>query len=271
MAEVMKEKLGQPLVGVNVTGGGGTIGTADALSSAPDGYTIELAASGPLYTQPFILNLQYSKEDYVTIAQVSYVPRVLVAKPDTPYDNVEELIAYAKANPGKVQVGIAATGSTDHFGFEQLLMDNSVDMNLIPQGGGNAQKVAVLGGHVDIAAITVTEGKPLVESGQVKALGVMHGTRDGLFPNIETFEEQGYSVESGVGFYLIAPKDVPAEYIAILEKAVDDTLHDPGYLATADKLNLVLTYLDADGAQGEINKFYNLYQKLANQIGLKKK
>jgi tripartite-type tricarboxylate transporter receptor subunit TctC len=268
MAEVMQEKLGQPVIGVNVTGGGGTIGTSEALRSDPDGYTVAMAASGPLYTQPFIIDLQYDRNDYVTIAGVSYVPRVLVAVPSMPYDDVDELMTYAKQNPDMVQVGIAAVGATDHFGFEQLQLEQNVEFNLIPQGGGNAQKVAVIGGHVDIAAITVAEARPLVDAGQVKALGIMHGERDMLFPDLPTFAEQGYPVESGVGFYLIAPSAVPQEVVDILEASVRDTLSDPGYLETAKKLNLSLNYQDADAAAAEIEKFYNLYENLAQQIGL---
>ncbi len=271
MTTNLQDLLGQPIVVSNTPGGGGTIGTTQGLTAKADGYTIVLAASGPLYTQPFIIDLKYSQDDYVPVAQLSYVPRVVVAHPSAPYNSVKEMMEYAAANPGKALVGISAIGSTDHFAMEQLKLDHNVDLNLVPQGGGQAQKVAVIGGHVEVAAVTTTEGAALVESGQVKALGLMHSERDAAFPDLQTCEEQGYPVESGVGYYMITASDTPADIVTTLEKAINETFNDAGYQENAKKLKLILSFKNGPDTAKEIQKFYSLYEELAGKIGLKKK
>ena len=135
MTTNLQKELGQPIVIINMAGAGGTIGTADGLRQRGDGYTLVFTGSGPLVTQPFILDLPYNENDYTVISQLSNTPRIIVAHPKAPFNDCKGMMDYAKANPGKVIVGISAVGSTDHFGFEQLKMDHKVEMKLIPQGG----------------------------------------------------------------------------------------------------------------------------------------
>ncbi|MCP4403365.1 MAG: tripartite tricarboxylate transporter substrate binding protein [bacterium] len=271
MTKNLQDLLGQPIVVSNAPGGGGTIGTTQGLTAKADGYTLVLAASGPLYTQPFIIDLKYSQDDYVPVAQLSYVPRVVVAHPKVPYNTLKEMMDLVQEKPEDVIIGISAIGSTDHFGMEQLKLEHGVDLNLVPQGGGAAQKTAVIGGHVDVAAVTTTEGAALVESGQVKALCLMHSEQDAAFPGLQTCEEEGYPVESGVGYYMITAADTPVDIVAALEKAISDTFSDAEYQENAKKLKLVLSFKNGPDTAEEIQKFYNLYEELAGKIGLKKK
>ena len=271
MTDKLQDLLGQPIVVSNAPGGGGTIGTTQGLTAKADGYTLVLAASGPLYTQPFIIDLKYSQDNYVPVAQLSYVPRVVVAHPKVPYNTLKEMMDLVKEKPEDVIIGISAIGSTDHFGMEQLKLEHGVDLNLVPQGGGAAQKTAVIGGHVDVAAVTTTEGAALVEAGQVKALCLMHSEEDAAFPGLQTCEAEGYPVESGVGYYMITAADTPADIVATLEKAISDTFNDAEYQENAKKLKLVLAFLNGEETAKEIDKFFKLYGELAGQIGLKKK
>jgi tripartite-type tricarboxylate transporter receptor subunit TctC len=270
MTSYLQKELGQPFVIINMPGAGGTIGTADGLRQRGDGYTLVFTGSGPLVTQPFILDLPYNENDYTVISQLSNTPRLIVAHPKAPFNDCKGMMEYAKANPGKLLVGISAIGSTDHFGFEQLKMDYKVDMKLIPQGGGGPQKVAVVGGHVEVAAVTTVEASSAVKANQVKPLGLMATKRDADYPDVKTCAEYGYPVVSGVGYYLIGPKSLPADIVKRLDAAVQKTLTDPGYLETAKKAGLAITYMNGPDTNKEIVSTFNLYKGLAAKIGFKK-
>ena len=270
MTSYLQKELGQPFVIINMPGAGGTIGTADGLRQRGDGYTLVFTGSGPLVTQPFILDLPYGENDYAVISQLSNTPRLIVAHPKAPFNDCKGMMDYAKANPGKVIVGISAIGSTDHFGFEQLKMDHKVDMKLIPQGGGGPQKVAVVGGHVEVAALTTVEALSAVKAGQVKPLGLMAAKRDPDYPDVKTCAEYGYPVVSGVGYYLIGPKSLPADIVKKLDAAVQKTLTDPGYLEAAKKGGLAITYMNGADTAREIVSTFDAYKNVAAKIGFKK-
>lgn len=270
MTSYLQKELGQPFVIINMPGAGGTIGTADGLRQRGDGYTLVFTGSGPLVTQPFILDLPYGENDYAVISQLSNTPRLIVAHPKAPFNDCKGMMDYAKANPGKVIVGISAVGSTDHFGFEQLKMDHKVDMKLIPQGGGGPQRVAVVGGHVEVAALTTVEALSAVKAGQVKPLGLMAAKRDPDYPDVKTCAEYGYPVVSGVGYYLIGPKSLPADIVKKLDAAVQKTLTDPGYLEAAKKGGLAITYMNGADTAREIVSTFDAYKNVAAKIGFKK-
>ena len=270
MTSYLQKDLGQPFVIINMPGAGGTIGTADGLRQRGDGYTLVFTGSGPLVTQPFILDLPYRESDYTVISQLSNTPRLIVAHPKAPFNDCKGMMDYAKANPGKVIVGISAIGSTDHFGFEQLKLDHKVDMKLIPQGGGGPQRVAVVGGHVEVAALTTVEALSAVKAGQVKPLGLMAMKRDPDYPDVKTCAEYGFPVVSGVGYYLIGPKSLPPDIVKKLDAAVQKTLTDPGYLETAKKGGLAITYMNGADTAKEIASTFDLYKNVAAKIGFKK-
>lgn len=270
MTTHLQKELGQPIVILNMPGAGGTIGTADGLRQRGDGYTLVFTGSGPLVTQPFILELPYNESDYTVISQLSNTPRIVVAHPKAPFNDFKGMMDYAKANPGKLLVGISAVGSTDHFGFEQLKLDHKVDMKLIPQGGGGPQKIAVVGGHVEVAALTTVEALSAVKANQVKPLALMASRRDSEYPEVKTCAEFGYPVVSGVGYYLIGPKSLPPDIVRKLDSAVQKTLTDPGYLEAARKGGLSIAYANGAETSKEIATTYTQYKDVAAKIGFKK-
>ena len=270
MTSYLQKELGQPFVIVNMPGAGGTIGTADGIRGRGDGYTLVFTGSGPLVTQPFILDLPYTEKDYVVVSQLSDTPRIVVAHPKAPFNDFKEMMDYAKANPGKLRIGISAIGSTDHFGFEQLKLDYKADLNLIPQGGGGPQKVAVIGGHVEVAALTTVEASSAIKGNQVKVLGIMAAKRDPTYPEVKTCAEYGYPVTSGVGYYLIAPKTIPADIASKIDTAIGKVLTNPEYLETAKKAGLAVVYANGADADKEVRKTFDLYRGLSAKIGFKK-
>lgn len=268
---VMGNYFPRPMVVVNKPGGGGTIGTTEALSAKPDGYTILITGWGPFVTQPFLADVPYGENDYEVLLQLSRIPRILCAKKDAPYNDIKEMMEYAKANPEKVIVGIASVGTTGHLAMAQLELEHGVKFNMVPQGGGGPQKVAVLGGHVDVAPLTASEGGPLVTSGQVKALAVMDDQRFADIPDIKTGAELGYPIESGVAWHVFVPAGTPADIKKMLHDAFKNCLEDEVFKTVAVKLNLGVQYADAEFATEDIAKFRKIYEKISTELGLKKK
>ncbi len=269
LMSVMGQYFPEPMAVINKPGGGGTVGTTFALNEAPDGYTILVNSWGAFVTQPALTTLQYGPEDYEPVLQISYEPRILVAHPDTPYDDIKGMIDYAKQNPGGVHVGIAAVGATDHFAMLELQLQYGVDMTITPQGGGGPSKIAVLGHHTDVAALTAGEAGPLVEAKELKALGVMDSKRYSAFPNIPTTAELGIPVESGVANHLYVPAGVPADRVKKIHDAFKSAMEDPGFLELAKKLKLSIEYLDGEASRKQLTHFRELYTEIAEKLGMK--
>jgi tripartite-type tricarboxylate transporter receptor subunit TctC len=238
MQTVMSNYFPEPMVIINKPGGGGTIGTTEALAAKPDGYTILLTGIGPMVTQPYLTRVNYKEEDYIPVIQLSNIPRIICAHPDTPYNNTKEMMEYAKANPEKVKVGIAAVGSTGHLGMAQLEMDYDVNFTLIPLGGGGPQKASILGGHVDIAPLNASEAGSLITSNQLKPLGVMASEPFNELPEIITCANYGYKVESGVSWHVYVPKGTPTEIVQVLHDAFKNCIEDEVFIKVAEKLNI---------------------------------
>ncbi len=270
MLTVMGKYFSRPMVVVNKPGGGGTIGTTEALMSKPDGYTILITGWGPFVTQPFLKDVQYGPDDYEVVLQLSRIPRILCAKNDAPYDDIKEMMEYAKSNPEEVLVGIAAVGTTGHLGMAELELEYGVEFNMVPQGGGGPQKVSLLGGHVDVAPLTASEGGPLVTAGQVKPLAIMDSERFDEIPDVPTGSELDYPIESGVAWHVFVPAGTPADRVKTLHDAFKSCLEDEAFEKVAVKLNLGVQYADADFAAKDIARFRDIYKKISAELGLKK-
>ena len=268
---VMGNYFPQPMVVVNKPGGGGVVGTTEALMAKPDGYTLVFNSWGAFITQPSLKKIKYSEKDYEPVLRVASVPRILVANPKVPYNTIKEMIDYARNNPGAVKAGIAAVGATDHLAFAQIELDYNVKLNIIPQGGGGPSKVNLLGGHTDVAALTATEGGPLIAAKQLKAFGTMDSERFSQFSDIPTCAEYGIPLESGVEEYLVVPQGTSPEIIQLLQTAFKKSMDDPAFLGIAKKLNIGVKYLDSKAARERLEKFRLQYKDLIDKLGIGEK
>ena len=187
-----------------------------------------------------------------------------------PYNTMNEFMDYAKNNPEKVKAGVAAVGTTGHLAMVQLEQDFNVKFTQIPQGGGGPQKVALLGGHVDVAPLVASEAGRYTKSKQLKALCIMDTKRMPDLPNIPTCTEEGYPVESYVAFHLVVPKGTPQNRINILHDAFKKGLEDPAFQKIAKKLNILIDYEDAKQSRAKLEKFRKLYGKITAKLGIEK-
>ncbi len=230
MQPKMAELLGQPVVVENRAGAAGNIGMEAAAKSAPDGYTVFLGNVGSISINPAVMPVQSNPlKDLVAITQVVDVPSVLVVHPTLPVSNIKELIAYAKANPGKLNYGSPGSGSLDRLAMEILRRLGGLDMVHVPYKGGAGPAVAgLMGGETNLMFATAASAMPGIKSGRLKLLAVTSEKRMEQVPSAPTVKEEGYpdlSASSWQGLFV--PTGTPKDAIDKLYAAAVKTMAMP--------------------------------------------
>lgn len=232
MATVMTEKLGQPVVVENRPGAGGIVGTESVANAKADGYTIIYSSGGPMSILP---QLQKGKLSYdpikafIHIRGVSSSSQMIVANPATPYNNITELVEYAKANPGKVTFGSPGIGTAQHLVGELLKSAAGIDMLHIPYKAGSAQMTDLMAGVIDLSFDYVSVVKPYVDSGKMKVIGTTAPERNVAYPDAQTVVEAGFPGGVNVASsWVSAPAGTDQAIVDKLSAVVEETMKDPG-------------------------------------------
>ncbi len=224
----MRVSLGQPVLIENVASSGG-IAVGRVGRAAPDGYTLELGHWGTNVVDGAVLNLPYNLlTDFEPVALIASNPLLITAKKDLPATNLGELVAWLKANPGKVTLAEPGTGSPPHVAgiFFQNLTDTK--LLFVPYRGGGPAMQDLIAGHIDLNMGQVAVAIPQINAGTIKAYAVTSETRIAAAPNIPTTDEAGVpGLHLSVWHGLWAPKGTPRDIVAKLNAAVVDALADP--------------------------------------------
>lgn len=223
----LSSELGQQIVLENRTGAAGAMGVDSVAKSAPDGYTIGLSSGSVLSAIPFMVSKMAFdwQKDLALLTLVSRVREVLVVHPSVPANTLQELVAYAKANPRKISFGSAGTGSFTHLAVELLKIEAKIDVVHVPYRGAAPAVKDLLGGHVQMIVLDVPVLLPHIKSGAVKALAVTSATRSDALPNVPTTAEAGFKTVLSDNWYgLVAPAGMPAGVEDKLRKAAITTL-----------------------------------------------
>jgi tripartite-type tricarboxylate transporter receptor subunit TctC len=227
VAQALSERLGQQVFVENRPGAGGNIGAEAVAQAEPDGYTLLLATNGTLAANPSLYkSLPFNvKKDFAPIALTARVPNVLVVNPSVPANNVAEFIAYAKANPGKLNFGSSGNGTSLHIAGELFNKLAGVNMTHVPYRGGAMALTDLLGGQIQLMFEPLAEVIEQIRAKKVKALGVTTVKRSPLLPDVPTIAETlpGYEITAWNG--MLAPAATPPDIIARLNRATDDALH----------------------------------------------
>jgi tripartite-type tricarboxylate transporter receptor subunit TctC len=213
LAQGMAAELGQPVIVENVPGVGGVLGVERGVKSAPDGYTIVCNSASPLVIAPFSLTrLPYDiKKDIALITLVVSVPEVLAVHPSLPVKDFADLIAYAKANPGKVNFGSAGAGSITHLAGELLKAEARIDIVHVPYKGAAPAVTDLVGGQVQMGIFDVPILLSHIRAGRLKALAITSAKRAATLPDVPTSAEMKYpGVNSDNWYGLIMPGATPA-------------------------------------------------------------
>jgi tripartite-type tricarboxylate transporter receptor subunit TctC len=242
LAQKLSEHLGQQFIIETRTGGGGNVGAEMVAKSDPDGYTLLFTAPGPLVVnQTLYTRLPFDPaRDFAPIALFAIAPIVLMVNPDIPANNVQELIAYAKARPGQINFGSAGNGSTPHLNGELFKTMAHIDIVHVPYRGTGPAMNDLIGGHIQMFFDLLPASLPQIESRKVRALANAGATRPPLLANLPTVAEQGlpgFDSTSWVG--IVAPIRTPPAVTAKLIAEVEKATKSPDIVARIQELGSV--------------------------------
>jgi tripartite-type tricarboxylate transporter receptor subunit TctC len=236
----MQVFLGQPMVVENRAGVGGSIAAEYVFGSPPDGYTLLASQPSPITTNPLLYkSLNYDPTQFVPIAIMSHVPNVVLVRKDFPAKTIQELIAYAKANPGKINFASQGIGTTSHTTAELFQKITGTKMTHVPYKGTAPAVNDLLAGNVDLMFNELASSIELYKSGRARILAVTVNHRVAALPGIPTLEEAGVmGCDSDTWHALTAPPKTPDAIVAKLNAAANKAMTDPDLLARFTQLSI---------------------------------
>jgi tripartite-type tricarboxylate transporter receptor subunit TctC len=248
MGQWLSERLGQPFVIENRPGGGTNIATEAVVRAPPDGSTLLLAApanaiNATLYDK---LNFNFLR-DVEPVAGIIRFPNVVVVNPQVPVKSIPELIAYAKANPGKLNMASSGNGSTIHMSGELFKMLTGINMVHVPYRGGAPALTDMISGQVQVMFDNIPTCAEHVKSGKLRGLAVTSTTRSEVLPDLPTVADFLPGYEASAWYGIVAPKNTPAEVIDTLNNATNAVLADPAAKTRFAELGAILLSGSAAG------------------------
>jgi tripartite-type tricarboxylate transporter receptor subunit TctC len=230
VGQKMSEQMGVPVIVENKPGAGGNIGAQYVAKAAPDGYTVLIAPTGVLTTNRWLYTkLGYDAErDFTPVTLAGRVPNVLLVTNNFPAKNMEELIRYVKANPGRVNFASMGSGTTGHLNGEMFKMLADLDIKHIPYKGSAPALADMLGGHVEMMFDNLPTALPLAKSGKLRAFAVTSSDRNSALPDVPTLAEAGVKgFEATAWFGFVVPAHTPKAVVDKLNAEIVKALHDP--------------------------------------------
>jgi len=272
VANRLSEALGQPIVVEARPGAGGALGTEAAARSAPDGYTLFMGNNSTHATNPALYpKLPYDAvNDFAPISRVASVPYVLVVHPSVAVSSVQELIALAKSQPGKINYASAGNGSAHQFCGELFKATAGIDLVHIPYKGSPPGVTAVLAGEVSVMFANLADIGPHIRSGKVKPLAVTALKRAEVFPNLPTMDEAGVpDFEITSWFGLFAPAGTPAPIVARLNSEMIKVLARDDVKSTLGATGLNVASSSPQELTAHIKSEIARYTRIARTGGIK--
>jgi len=243
IADHLTGVMGQSFVIDNRGGAGGNLGGAAAAKAAPDGYTLFFGSTGPAATNTLMYkSLSFDpRRDFAPIVLVGKTPVIVAGRPDAPFKDLKEMIAYAKANPGKLTAAFPGNGTLGHITGVLLNQQAGLDIKHVQYRGGGAIINDLLGGHIDISMDAMTPYVPLTQEGKIRALAVSTAVRAKQLPDVPTVSEAGLpGFDASVWYCLLAPTGIPGDVIAKLNAGVNEFLKTPKAQELFDKLGAMV-------------------------------
>lgn len=265
LAPMAPEYLGQPIVLRIVTGGAGAIGSNEVAQSKPDGYTLLAGHANCNAVLPAVENRGKGPGDLEAIALISSQYSAFWVQADAPWKTFKELIAWAKANPGKLVFGNNGTWSSSDFSWRWLEMKAGFTSRNVPYDGGAEATVALLGGHIQLGRLSSGHSYPQWRAGKIRPLAVAGSQRRPDMPNVPCLVEEGYDMKGlgGVWIGMFAPKGTPRPIIDKLAAGFKRMTENKKAIAAVQAMGAEFDYLGPDEFAKSWKEEYNAYKELA--------
>ncbi len=245
LAQSAAKTLGQNVIVENKPGAGGMLGANELVSAAPDGYTLSQLPHG-VFRIPHMQKTTFDTlKDFTWIACLTGYTFGLVVPADSPIKTIADLVAYARANPEKFTYGSTGIGTSPHLAVEEFAQRAGIKLTHVPFKGNADNMQAILGGHT-MAASDATGWAPHVESGKLRLLATYGSKRTKRWPTVPTLDELGYKTVSDSPFGVCGPKGMDPAVVRTLHDAFKKTLEDPAVLASFDKFDQTVIYMDTE-------------------------
>ena len=244
-ARFLEKELGQTVIVENRAGAGGIVGTDLVSKSNADGYTLCMCSVGAVSVAPVAQKVEYDPvRDFTPISIVSEIPQTFIVNPKVPVNTIEEFVAYAKENPGKLDYGSSGAGGLMHFSVQLFQSKTGTEMIHIPFGGGAPATAAVVSGEVDFTFTNMTDALPQLEAKTVRGLAVTSEQRSPFLPDLPTVSETvapGFSAVSWNG--VMAPAGLPEDVVTRLSDALKKMAEDPGVKEAMGKIGATPVFI----------------------------
>ncbi len=236
----LSEAWGQQFIAYNRPGAAGAVGAETVARATPDGYTMMITNPGPSINNILLKRKPlYTFGDFAPVIYIGSAPLIAVANPKFPPNDVKELVAYAKAHPGRITWGSSGTGSNPHAGLETLKAVTGVNITHVPYKGTAPALTDAVGGQIDGLFTTTVSAEPFIRSGRVKVLGVAGPRRQTIIPNVPTLTEQGIAgADNLLWMGLVTTGKVPRAIVAKLNNELNRVLNLPDVKQRFDQLGL---------------------------------
>ena len=269
LADATQKHLGQPIVIENKPGASGTLGPAQMAATAkPDGYTV---AQMPItvFRLPYMTKTTFDPtKDFTYVAGLTGYTFGVVVNSKSPWKTFQELVDYAKANPGKVKYGTPGTGTSLHIGMEQIAKQTGVKWTQVPFKGAAETNAALLGSHVDAVADSTGWGA-LVNSGDFRLLVTWGAERTKNWPNVPTLSELGIKLVANSPYGIAGPKGIDPKIVKVLHDAFAKGVKEPVYAEALKKFDQELAYLNTADYEKHAAQQIEEAKKLVEDLGLK--
>lgn len=262
LARFMERELGQSVVVNNRPGAGGEIGWSELARSRPDGLTIGFINTPNIVTIPIERQARYKLDDFAPIANVVDDPGGFWVLPESPWKNLQDLAAAARAAPGTIPYGTTGVGSDDHLATLAFERATGTRFLHVPFNGSSQVKNALLGRQIQLAAMNMGEGVGDFRQGQIRPLGQMATSRWANTAEVPTFREQGFDVVDGSLRGLAAPAGTPQPVLQRLAGVVKAVMEHPEFVALANQQQLPLRFLDPDQHRAVLTAMNDTYTRM---------
>ena len=269
IAESAARILNNPVIIENKGGAGGMLGANELVSAKPDGYTLTQLPMGILRIPHMQKTLFDPLVDFTYVACLTGYTFGIVVRADSPIKSIKDLVAYAKAKPGEFTYGSTGNGTTPHLAVEEFAMKAGIKLQHVPFKGNSEGMQAILGGHI-MSHSDATGWGPHVEAGTCRLLATYGSKRTKRWPNIPTLNELGYDTVSDSPFGVGAPKGMDPAITRKLHDAFKATLEDPKVLASFEKYDQSVIYMNTEDYTKYARETFPKEKKLIEQLGLAK-